>query len=101
MVLQSALFDANVLTISRPLLDYSRNKRSGRLQRSIGGLRHDGKPLTMEELADADLDFAPFWNKLKSAQCVVVSLMIAGSEERPSQKVLDTACGEDGNSSDA
>ena len=50
----------------------------------------------MEELADASLDFAPFWNKLKSAQCVVVSLMIAGSEERPSQKVLDTACGEDG-----
>ena len=58
-------------------------------------LGHDGKPLTMEELADADPDFAPLWNKLKSARCVVLSLMIADTEERPSQEELDAACDED------
>lgn len=58
-------------------------------------LGHDGKPLTMEELADADPDFAPLWNKLKSARCVVLSLMIADTEERPSQEELDAACNED------
>lgn len=58
-------------------------------------LGHDGKPLTMEELADADSDFAPLWNKLKSARCVVLSLMIADTEERPSQEELDAACNED------
>lgn len=49
----------------------------------------------MEELADADPDFTPLWNKLKSARCVVLSLMIAGKEERPSQEELDAACDED------
>lgn len=58
-------------------------------------LGHDGKPLTMEELADADPDFAPLWNKLKSARCVVLSLMVADKEERPSQEELDAACDED------
>ena len=58
-------------------------------------LGHDGKPLTMEELADADPDFASLWNKLKSARCVVLSLMIADKEERPSQEELDAACDED------
>lgn len=58
-------------------------------------LGHDGKPLTMEELADADPDFAPLWNKLKSARCVVLSLMIADTEERPSQEELNAACDED------
>ena len=58
-------------------------------------LGHDGKPLTMEELADADPDFAPLWNKLKSARCVVLSLMIAETEERPSQEELDAACDKD------
>ena len=58
-------------------------------------LGHDGKPLTMEELADADPDFAPLWNKLKSARCVVLSLMIVEAEERPSQEELDAACDED------
>lgn len=58
-------------------------------------LGHDGKPLAMEELADADPDFAPLWNKLKSARCVVLSLMIADTEERPSQEELDAACDED------
>lgn len=58
-------------------------------------LGHDGKPLAMEELADADPDFAPLWNKLKSARCVVLSLMIADKEERPSQEELDAACDED------
>lgn len=58
-------------------------------------LGHDGKPLSMEELADADPDFAPLWNKLKSARCVVLSLMIADTEERPSQEELDAACDED------
>ena len=58
-------------------------------------LGHNGKPLTMEELADADPDFAPLWNKLKSARCVVLSLMIADSEERPSQEELDAACDKD------
>lgn len=58
-------------------------------------LGHDGKPLTMEELADADPDFAPLWNKLKSARCVVLSLMIADTEERPSQEELDEACDKD------
>lgn len=58
-------------------------------------LGHYGKPLTMEELADADPDFAPLWNKLKSARCVVLSLMIADTEERPSQEELDAACDED------
>lgn len=58
-------------------------------------LGHDGEPLTMEELADADPDFAPLWNKLKSARCVVLSLMVAEAEERPSQEELDAACDED------
>ncbi len=58
-------------------------------------LEHDGKPLTMEELADADPDFAPLWNKLRSARCVVLSLMIDNTEERPSQEELDKACDED------
>lgn len=58
-------------------------------------LGKDGEPLTMRELADADPDFAPLWNKLKSARCVVLSLMIAGAEERPSQEELDAACGKD------
>ncbi len=58
-------------------------------------LGHDGKPLTMEELADADPDFAPLWNKLRSARCVVLSLMVANTEERPSQEELDKACAED------
>ena len=58
-------------------------------------LGHDGKPLTMEELADADPDFAPLWNRLKSARCVVLSLMIANTEKRPSQEELDAACDED------
>lgn len=58
-------------------------------------LGHDGKPLTMEELADADPDFAPLWNRLKSARCVVLSLMIAEAEERPSQEELEAACDED------
>ena len=58
-------------------------------------LGHDGKPLAMEELADADPDFASLWNKLKSARCVVLSLMIADKEERPSQEELDAACDED------
>lgn len=54
-----------------------------------------GKPLTMEELADADPDFAPLWNKLKSARCFVLSLMIADNGKRPSQEELDLACSED------
>ena len=58
-------------------------------------LGKDGKPLTMEELADADPDFAPLWNKLKSARCVVLSLMIASTEERPTQEELSQACSED------
>ena len=49
----------------------------------------------MEELADADPDFAPLWNRLKSARCVVLSLMIAEAEERPSQEELDAACDKD------
>ena len=59
-------------------------------------LGHDGRPLTMEELADADPDFAPLWNKLKSARCVVLSLMVADTGERPSQEELDKACSENG-----
>lgn len=59
-------------------------------------LGHDGKPLTMEELANADPDFAPLWNKLKSARCVVLSLMVASTGERPSQEELDSACSENG-----
>lgn len=58
-------------------------------------LGHDGKPLAMEELADVDPDFAPLWNRLKSARCVVLSLMIAEAEERPSQEELDEACDKD------
>ena len=59
-------------------------------------LGHDSKPLAMEELADADPVSASLWNnKLKSAHCIVLSLMIADKEERPSQEELDAACDED------
>ena len=60
-----------------------------------GILGKDGKPLTMKELADADPDFAPLWNKLKSARCVVLSIMCSNDGKRPSQEELEKACEED------
>ncbi len=49
----------------------------------------------MEKLVDANPDFTPLWDKLRSARCAVLSLMIADTEKRPSQEELDAACDTD------
>lgn len=57
-------------------------------------LGRDGDPLSMEELAEADPDFAPLWRKLESARAVVRSIMFMDGHRYPEEEVLE-ACKED------
>lgn len=57
-------------------------------------LGRNGDPLSMEELAEADPDFAPLWRKLESARAVVRSIMFMDGHRYPEEEVLE-ACKED------
>lgn len=57
-------------------------------------LGRNGGPLSMEELAEADPDFAPLWRKLESARAVVRSIMFMDGKRHPEEEVLE-ACKED------
>lgn len=57
-------------------------------------LGRNGGPLSMEELAEADPDFAPLWRKLESARAVVRSIMFMDGKRYPEEEVLE-ACKED------
>ncbi len=57
-------------------------------------LGRNGGPLSMEELAEADPDFAPLWRKLESARAVVRSIMFMDGKRYPEEEVLE-ACRED------
>ena len=57
-------------------------------------LGRNGGPLSMEELAEADPDFAPLWRKLESARAVVRSIMFMNGKRYPEEEVLE-ACKED------
>ena len=57
-------------------------------------LDRNGDPLSMEELAEADPDFAPLWRKLESARAVVRSIMFMDGKRYPEEEVLE-ACKED------
>lgn len=57
-------------------------------------LGRNGDPLSMEELAEADPDFAPLWRKLESARAVVRSIMFMDGKRYPEEEVLE-ACKED------
>lgn len=57
-------------------------------------LGKNGDPLSMEELAEADPDFAPLWRKLESARAVVRSIMFMDGHRYPEEEVLE-ACKED------
>ncbi len=52
-------------------------------------LGRNGDPLSMEELAEADPDFAPLWRKLESARAVVRSIMFMDGKRYPEEEVLE------------